>query len=157
MESLTPEAQAIFSATYAKPDDLWLAVFFTASKASLAAGHAFLKRFRRRIEGRDPEVSATVAPAQIEAIQKWGARHPAPFDYLRDIAQPTLVINGGNDVIICTVNSFLLQQNLPNAELILYPDANHGSQYQYPALFVADVTRFLDAVPPFPIPKEIYG
>jgi short-subunit dehydrogenase len=67
---------------------------------------------------------------------------------------PTLVINGSNDVIIYIVNSFILQQNLPDAQLILYPDSNHGSQYQYPALFVADVTRFLDAAVPFPTQKD---
>ncbi|TXH81137.1 MAG: alpha/beta hydrolase, partial [Rhizobium sp.] len=50
----------------------------------------------------------------------------------------------GNDVIIYTVNSFILQQNLPNAQLILYPDSSHGSQYQYPELFVSDVSTFLD-------------
>jgi pimeloyl-ACP methyl ester carboxylesterase len=53
------------------------------------------------------------------------------------------VVNGGNDVIIYSVNSFILQQNLPNAQLILYPDANHGSQYQYPELFVRHVSIFL--------------
>jgi hypothetical protein len=42
------------------------------------------------------------------------------------------VVNGGSDVIVYTMNSFILQQHIPNAELILYPDANHGSQYQYP-------------------------
>ena len=76
------------------------------------------------------------------------------FAYLRGLAQPTLVVNGSNDVIIYTVNSLILQQNLPNAQLILYPDSNHGSQYQYPALFVADVARFLDAETPFPIQKD---
>ena len=50
---------------------------------------------------------------------------------------------GGNDVIVPTVNSYILQQNLPNAELILYPDANHGSFYQYPQLFVSDADQFL--------------
>jgi pimeloyl-ACP methyl ester carboxylesterase len=47
-------------------------------------------------------------------------------------------------VIIYTVNSFILQQNIPNAQLILYPDANHGSHYQYPELFVRRVSMFLE-------------
>jgi pimeloyl-ACP methyl ester carboxylesterase len=54
-------------------------------------------------------------------------------------------VNGGADVIIYTVNSFILQQNLPHAQLILYPDFNHGSPYQYPELFVRQVALFLDA------------
>jgi pimeloyl-ACP methyl ester carboxylesterase/ketosteroid isomerase-like protein len=151
MATLTPEAQAVFGAKYANPDEVWLGGFFTPTEASQAAGRAFLKRFRLRADNRDPDVDARVAPAQIGAMEKWGAPRTGAFDYLRKIAQPTLVINGSNDVIIYTVNSFTLQQNLPNAQLILYPDSNHGSQYQYPALFIADVTRFLDAEVPFPI------
>jgi pimeloyl-ACP methyl ester carboxylesterase len=54
-------------------------------------------------------------------------------------------VQGSNDVIIPTTNSYVLQQKLPNAQLILYPDANHGSFYQYPELFVAHATLFLDA------------
>ncbi len=46
------------------------------------------------------------------------------------IKQPTLVVNGNKDLIIYTINSFILQQNIPNAQLILYPDSNHGSPYQ---------------------------
>jgi pimeloyl-ACP methyl ester carboxylesterase len=144
METLTPEAQQIFGATYEPPDHLWLAVHFTPSEASQAAGREFLKRFRLRSKGRDPEVNEKVAPAQIEAIGNWGAPQKS-FDYLKAIKQPTLVVNGSKDVIIYTVNSFILQQNLPNAQLILYPDANHGSQYQYPELFVRHVSLFLSA------------
>jgi len=154
MATLTPEAQEIFGATYDEPDHLWLRVHFTRSEKSQAAGREFLKRFRLRAENRDPEVNEKVAPAQIEAISKWGAPREKPFEYLKSIRQPALVVNGGKDVIIYSVNSFILQQHLPSAQLILYPDSNHGSQYQYPALFVADVTRFLDAVVPFPIQKD---
>jgi pimeloyl-ACP methyl ester carboxylesterase len=149
MATLTPEAQAVFGATYANPDEVWLGVFFTPTEASQAAGRAFLKRFRLRQVGRDPEVNEKVAPAQINAIGKWGAPRWGALDYLREIVHPTLVINGSHDVIVYTANSLVLQRNLPNAQLILYPDSNHGSQYQYPALFVADVTRFLDAEAPF--------
>ncbi len=143
MATLTPEAQEIFGATYDEPDHLWLRVHFTRSEKSQAAGREFLKRFRLRAENRDPEVNEKVAPAQIEAIGKWGAPREKPFEYLKSIRQPALVVNGGKDVIIYSVNSFILQQHLPNAQLILYPDANHGSQYQYPKRFVQHVSLFL--------------
>lgn len=152
MDTGTPEGKQIFGAAYEHPDDLWLRVHFTPSRASQAAGRKFLKRFRLRTRDRDPEVTQKAALAQRAAIAKWGAKRDHAWDYLKEIKQPTLVVSGSNDVIIYTINSYILQQNLPNAELILYPDSAHGSLYQYPALFVADVTRFLDAVVPFPIP-----
>jgi pimeloyl-ACP methyl ester carboxylesterase len=143
MASLTPQAQEIFGAKYDPPDELWLRVFFTPSKRSQAAGRKYLERQRARKENRDPLANDNVAPAQIAALQKWGAPAKDPYAYLKKIPQPALVVNGSNDVIVYTVNSFILQQNLPNAQLILYPDGNHGAQYQYPELFVEHVTQFL--------------
>ena len=143
MVSLTPEAQEILGASYAHPDDLWLRIHFAPSDASQAAGRAFLKRFRLRADDRDPEVDDKVAPAQIAALAKWGAPRDNPYDYLHAIAQPTLVVNGDHDVIIYSINSWILQQHIPDAQLIIYPDANHGSLYQYPERFVRHVAQFL--------------
>jgi pimeloyl-ACP methyl ester carboxylesterase len=88
-------------------------------------------------------VSEEAAAAQREALNKYYAPAERALDYLKDMRQPTLVVQGSNDVIVPTVNSYILQQNLPNAQLILYPDANHGSFFLYPELFVSEADQFL--------------
>jgi pimeloyl-ACP methyl ester carboxylesterase len=138
----TSRSAEIFAATYDSPEYLWLAVHFSPSPSSQAAGLAFLERKLSR-DDRDPEVSGEAASAQREAIGKYIAPGESVFDRLKNIRQPTLIVQGSNDVIIPTMNSYILQQNLPNAQLILYPDANHGSFYQYPELFVAQADQFL--------------
>src|SRR5712671_5194886 len=145
MESLTQAAGRLFGATYDPPEHVWLAVKFSASAAGQAAGREFLKRTHRRQEGRDPEVNDKVSPAQVEAMEKWGVQKKGSYDYLKTIEQPTLVVNGSNDVNIPTVNSFIMQQNMPYAQLIVYPDSNHGAHHQYPELFVEHATLFLNA------------
>src|SRR6202049_3243584 len=144
MESLTQAAGRLFGAAYDPPEHVWLAVQFSPSAADQAAGREFLKRTHRRQEGRDPEVNDKVSPAQVEAIGKWGVQQKGSYDYLKTIKQPTLIVNGSNDVNIPTVNSFIMQQNMPNAQLIIYPDSNHGAHHQYPELFVEHATLFLN-------------
>ncbi len=141
---ITPETQTIFGATYNPPENLWLKVFFTDSEQSQRAGRAFLKRYLSRTKNQDAPINGKVAPAQIAAIREWGASKGERFAYLKNIKQPTLVVSGTHDVILYTVNSLSLAQNLPNAKLVLYPDANHGSMYQYPGPFVREVSEFLD-------------
>jgi pimeloyl-ACP methyl ester carboxylesterase len=140
-----PEVSALFAAKPDPQDLMWLPIFFSASEPSQAAGRRYLERIRgRRPDDRDVPVKAETIAAHLAARGEWGARPPDGFGYLRSIAQPVLVVNGSNDIIVPTVNSYLLQQNLPNAELLLYPDSGHGSQFQYPNHFTARVVEFLD-------------
>jgi pimeloyl-ACP methyl ester carboxylesterase len=65
------------------------------------------------------------------------------------MSNPVVLITGAltgigrATAIIYTMNSFILQQNLPNAQLIIYPDSAHGSHHQYPELFVRHASMFL--------------
>src|SRR3982075_50011 len=143
MELIAQATGRLFGATYDPPENVWLAGKFSPAGAGQAAGREFLKRTHLRQVGRDPEVNDKVSPAQVEAMEKWGVLQKGSYDYLKTIKQPTLVVNGSNDVIMPTINSFIIEQNIPNAQLIIYPDSNHGSQVQYPPLFVRPTSLFL--------------
>jgi pimeloyl-ACP methyl ester carboxylesterase len=120
-------------------------LFFGQSDEAKKAGAQFWVRRHQRVD-QDPPSSAAVAQAQIEAHTAYltSMAGDKPYAYLNRITQPTLVLNGVNDLMIATVNSFYLVQNIPNAQLIIYPDAGHGAQYQYPQRFLRHTIQFLE-------------
>jgi len=65
-----------------------------------------------------------------------------------DHQQPTLVGNGNRDIMIPTCNSFTLSQHISNAQLIIDPDSDHASQFQYFDLFLLHARTFIDGVHP---------
>jgi pimeloyl-ACP methyl ester carboxylesterase len=142
-DTAASKSAEIFSATYDPPEHLWIAAHFLPNAAGRAAGLKFLERKHRR-QDRSPEVSEASATAQYAAIVKSNEQTDGVWDYLATIHQPVLVVDGSNDLIIPTVNGFTLQQHLPNAQLIVYPDSSHGPFYQYPELFLAHAALFLD-------------
>jgi len=54
-------------------------------------------------------------------------------------------VSGNHDVIIYPVNALHLVRNMPNAKLIVYPDANHGSWYENYEDSVFETNRFLNS------------
>lgn len=122
----------------------FLYLFFEPSETSQAAGRAFWARRHQRTADVDRETTQHTMKAQLAATLDWRQPHGERFADLKGITQPTLVVNGRHDIIDPTINSYLLAQHLPAAELIIYPDSGHGSHFQYPGLFVAHVARFLD-------------
>jgi pimeloyl-ACP methyl ester carboxylesterase len=123
---------------------LIMKAFFTPSEASQASGRAYMQRLTRRSSDRDTPVSRQSALAELAAIREWGVIPASDrFAMLSEIQHPTLIVHGSKDVVVMPINAFLLAQHLPNALLIMYPDASHGAQSQHAEAFLQHVKLFL--------------
>ena len=124
--------------------DAFLYLFFRPTATSQAAGRAFWERRHERKTDVDPPSTAQTMAAQRAASTEWRQIRGERFSELKDISQPTLVVNGHHDVMIPTLNSYTLSQHIPRAQLIIYPDSGHGVLFQFPDLFVAHGRMFLN-------------
>jgi pimeloyl-ACP methyl ester carboxylesterase len=115
-------------------------LFFTQSSNGQAAAGDFLRRLKERTKELDAPVSNETVQAQIAAIHAWGQGDATG---LATVQQPVLVVNGDEDVMVPSFNSFELARRLPNAKLSIFPDAGHGGIFQYHAAFVQQALAFL--------------
>jgi pimeloyl-ACP methyl ester carboxylesterase len=135
----------VLSEAFSQKDasDPKLYLFFTQSEASQAAGRAFLARINSRKVDRDPPSGNEITDPQAKAIITWCATKDPEHSILKAISQPVLVVNGSNDIMLPTQNSYVIFKHLRNAKLILYPDSGHGALFQYAEDFVYHTKRFL--------------
>ncbi len=141
-EGLASSESALYATTGMSPAEQKLYFFYKPTVTSRALGLQSLDRINTRTIDRDPETPLQGIQSQLKAIIGWSRPDETVFERLSRIKQPVLVVNGSDDIICPTVNSILLFQHLPNARLSLYPDAAHGSIFQYPAAFLAEAVRF---------------
>jgi homoserine acetyltransferase len=94
----------------------------------------------KRTENRDKEITVAAYVAQLQALSAWGQRKPAD---LSAVKQPVLVVNGDDDRMVPTRNSYDLARRLPDSQLIIYPDAGHGGVFQFHEDFVSEALAFL--------------
>ena len=124
-------------------------IFFAPTTSSQAAGRAFINRLMERKQDREPVSGPDVAQAQMTAFREWDRFTGKRFADLAAIRQPTLVVNGIHDEMIPISNSYWLAENLPNAVLLAYPDAGHGSLFQFHESFTNHAKAFLASKSPF--------
>ena len=120
-------------------------IFFAPTTTSQAAGAAFIARLMQRKDDREPPSGPNVAGAQLAAFREWERYTGERFADLKGIRCPTLVVQGFHDEMIPVRNSYWLAENLPNAVLLAYPDAGHGSLFQYPESFTKHAAAFLSS------------
>jgi pimeloyl-ACP methyl ester carboxylesterase len=99
----------------------------------------------QRKDDREPPSGPNVGGAQLAAFREWERFTGERFADLKGIRHPTLVVQGFKDEMIPVRNSYWLAENLPNAVLLAYPDAGHGSLFQYADSFTKHAAAFLSS------------
>jgi pimeloyl-ACP methyl ester carboxylesterase len=115
-------------------------LFFTRTANGRRAGKEFLARLKERTQDRDKAISLISYFSQLKAIHRWGLARPQDLSVIQ---QPVLIANGDDDRMVPTQNSADMARRLPNAELVIYPDAGHGGIFQFHAQFVQKALEFL--------------
>lgn len=139
-----PELGRIFADASLSGYERLVRLFFTPTDASRKAGQEFVTRLGLRTADREPVSGPAVAQAQVAAFRAWERVDGERFAKLGRITQPCLVINGMFDRMIPVRNSYFLAEHLPDATLLVFRDAGHGSLFQYPDAFVTQARLFLD-------------
>jgi pimeloyl-ACP methyl ester carboxylesterase len=125
------------------PEDV-LYVFYTPTPTSQAAGQASLARIFARQQGRDAETSLAAKNTQYhQAVISWGVQDWEALKRLATLAQPTLILQGDSDIMIPPKASHTMAGLIPDAQIKIYPDASHGSIFQYAEEAAADTLTFL--------------
>ena len=94
----------------------------------------------RKKEDSDKEMNIPGFLTQLKAIKRWGKDAQ---DSLAFITQPTLIVNGDNDLQVPTANSYEMHEKIAGSKLIIYPNAGHGSIFQYAEEFSKELLAFL--------------
>lgn len=95
----------------------------------------------RTKEFADKDMNLPGFLTQLKAIKRWGKDSQ---DDLKFITQPTLIVNGDNDMQVPTENSYDMHEKIKDSKLIIYPNAGHGSIFQYADEFSTELIAFLE-------------
>src|SRR5277367_6337423 len=122
-------------------------LFFYRSETAKAACASYLKRVDLI---KDKDVPTTPESYQNMSIAMGDFKANKEKNYfsaLKDIKKPVLIANGKFDPSYPLLNSYVLEREIPNSKLIIYPDAGHGFLFQYFREFVPELLAFLDGKP----------
>ena len=132
--------RSMVSATFKRTDPKEF-IFFGRDSAGKKAAGAYLERLKLRSTDQDKPIAVPAFMAQLKAIKAFS--RPAA-DRLSEITQPSLVINGDNDIMVPSNLSEVLAEGIPQSEIEIYPNSGHGSLFQYPEQFALRVMKFLN-------------
>ncbi|WP_343303632.1 alpha/beta hydrolase [Chitinophaga niabensis] len=140
--------EQIFLETSAHPvndlEDEMILFFEPASALSRRAGAFSHARLAQRVTDLDIPVEE----------EKWIRYFQGGADYIEDafnsrekmgrLKTPVLVISGDHDVVFPVENWYVLTRDWQNLYIMVFPQAGHGPQHQYPVLSAGHIINFVN-------------
>jgi len=142
-EGLSEVGNKISSIANLDPEEQFLQSLFAPSAQSRQLGKESFARISSKKEGRDLPLSQEAFVAELTAVLGWAQPDSIAFARAKNVPNQIFIVAGKNDLLVPIVNPIKLYQALPNARLLLLPDAGHGVMFQYPDLFVQEAENFL--------------
>ena len=117
-------------------------IFYNPDKAGKVEAHKVLDRLASRPkDAKDKDMKVSSFLKQLKAIKSWGKAEQDTLDFIK---VPTFIVNGDNDVMVPTQNSYDMHEKIQDSKLIIYPNAGHGAIFQYAEEFVDELNNFLN-------------
>ena len=149
-----PPIRHLASAVQDDPQQIFHALqqsFFPSIPQGQAACDAYWKRIVEQYR-QNHSVAATPtflshppSKRQRSAYAHWSKPNPEnSFDRLHELRMPVLVMNGADDLLIPTSQSWELARRIEDAKLVLYPSTGHGFLFQLPDQVAEEINKFLD-------------
>ncbi|HEM5097476.1 TPA: alpha/beta hydrolase [Streptococcus suis] len=114
-------------------------IFYNHDEAGRLEAEKVLGRMGQRSAAHaDKDMNVPGFLTQLKAIKRWGRE---PQDDMTFITQPTLIVNGDKDM---QVHSYTMHEKIKNSQLIIYPNAGHGSIFQNAEEFSKALLAFLE-------------
>ncbi|MFE6795373.1 alpha/beta fold hydrolase [Paenibacillus chitinolyticus] len=136
---------------------------FSSQMLELISGKVVLSSPQDSLRLLFPEWFIRDNPALMEQLTKLMQRYPIDqrtasihdvayqsfdsYDRLPAISVPTLVIHGEADWIFTPAHAEILAQRIPDAQLLMVPDAGHGVFLQAHERIIERLARFLTVLP----------
>ncbi|WP_220453523.1 alpha/beta fold hydrolase [Staphylococcus succinus] len=140
IEKIIPIANKLTFKAILNAKDPKYYLFFNQDDIGKTKATEYLKRLKERKINRDKKITLPSYIKQLKAIKKWGKANREALNY---IDMPTLIVNGDNDKMVPTQNSFVLADEISYSELKIYQNAGHGSLFQEPIDFCESVNEFI--------------
>ncbi|GHA20702.1 alpha/beta hydrolase [Arenicella chitinivorans] len=119
-------------------------LFYTTTVVGVKAAQESQERFEQvHQRGVETKTSPEIIMPQAIGARAYMANKGNWYEQLAGIDLPVLIANGDSDIAFPVTNSMVLHRQIPNSNLVIYPDAGHAFLFQYADQFSDHVNQFL--------------